>query len=255
MIIDLSKIKWTKGSYDLPEAYLRLTTPSVTTIINDTIPDPELEAFIKAVGEEKAKEIMQNAAYRGTAMHLFIEHFIKDLTLGKDPTRALNYTRSHTVPLLEADGIPKNKINEGLDLFYKFYYSDYSQVFTRYYGIEYPIYSKSRFYRGKLDIFYGDPVTQETLTDFKTASEYIKKGSTKEKKYKCQLGGYVYALEEMLEEKGIKIKKAYIMCVNTKTDILQEVAIEGDELDFYKNEFKTLAAQWHIKNNQEFLIN
>jgi hypothetical protein len=36
---------------------------------------------------------------------------------------------------------------------------------------------------------------------------------------------------------------------------LQSIEIIGDELEKYKEEWKTLIRGWHIKNNQEFLVN
>jgi hypothetical protein len=110
------------------------------------------------------------------------------------------------------------------------------------------------FYRGKVDVFYGDRVFGPSLTDFKTSNGYIKKGSVKELKYKIQLGGYAGALDEMYKEKGLVIKRSSILCVNTKTEALQEVICEGKELQQFKEEFKDLAKQWHQKNNQAYLV-
>jgi CobQ-like glutamine amidotransferase family enzyme len=85
-------------------------------------------------------------------------------------------------------------------------------------------------------------------------NDYIKKGSVKELKYKCQLGGYSAALDEMYLEKGITIKRSSILCVSTKSEILQEIICEGKELEEYKERFKTLVKEWHIKNNQTYLL-
>jgi len=92
------------------------------------------------------------------------------------------------------------------------------------------------------------------VTDFKSSYEYIKKSSIKELKYKYQLGGYSNALEEMYKDKKLKIKRSSILCINTKNDDLQEVISEGKELEYFKEEFKTLVKNWHIKNNQGYLI-
>lgn len=71
MNIDFNKIKWVKGWKDLPEAWLQLKVPGVTSIIGDMIPDPEYEDWVRKVGQEQVDKIMQQAAYRGTAMHFF----------------------------------------------------------------------------------------------------------------------------------------------------------------------------------------
>ena len=94
-----------------------------------------------------------------------------------------------------------------------------------------------------------------SLTDFKSSNGKIKKGSVKELKYKLQLGGYALALDEMYKEKNIIINRASILCVDKQSDILQEIESVGKELAEYKEKFKELVVQYHIKNNTEYLIN
>jgi hypothetical protein len=67
---DIRKVRWTTGWKDLPEAYYQIKTPGVTAVINEMIPDPEMEKWVLEVGQEKVDEILRNAGYRGTAMHL-----------------------------------------------------------------------------------------------------------------------------------------------------------------------------------------
>jgi len=71
MNLDLKNIKWIKGWKNLPEAWVKLKTPGVTSVINEMLPDPEYEEWIRKVGQAEVDRIMQNAAYRGTAMHFF----------------------------------------------------------------------------------------------------------------------------------------------------------------------------------------
>jgi len=101
---------------------------------------------------------------------------------------------------------------------------------------------------------FKERVLGPKVTDFKTSSDYIKKNSVKEYKYKCQLGGYCLALDEMFEEKGIVINAASILCVSTKSDILQEIECSGSELQEYKEKFKNLTIEWHKANNSLGLI-
>ena len=251
---DLTKIKWIRGHRDLPEAHYIFKVPGITTIIGDLIPDPELEAFIKSVGKEKAEEIMKLAAFRGSAMHTFVEQFIKVYSSSKDISEALKYTQEESIKLLDNTDVPGNKIEEGRDLFYKFYYSDYSDRYLDLLGIEMPVYSPLYFYRGKLDVFYKNKTFGLSITDFKSSNGKIKKGSTKEFKDKLQLAAYVNALEEMYVSKNISINHASILCVDKQNDVLQEIECAGEELIKMKNEFKTLSQSWHIKNNQGFLI-
>ena len=244
---DSSRIRWVPGKYGLPEAWYKLKVPSVTAIINDMIPDPDLDKWTKEVGEEKAKQIMEAAGHRGTAMHTFIENFMGVFKISSDPSEALKHTQSQSPLILEKEQIPTNKIDEGRNLFYKFYYSDYPIQYKEVIGLELGIYSQSLLYRGKLDIFYKDRLFGPAVTDFKTSNGYIKKGSIKEIKHKNQLGAYANALDEMYNGK-VTINKASILCVNTNTDALQEISCDGKELQKYKEEFKTLCLEYHRKN-------
>ena len=251
---DLKNIKWTTGWKNLPECYLRIKTPGVTSVIGSEIADPEMEEWIRKVGQAKVDEILKKAGYRGTAMHIFIENFVKILAKSKDPSEALKYTQENTPQQLVYEKIPKYKIDEGRALFYKFYYSDWSNAYINLIATELGIYSPTLFYRGKVDVFFQDNVFGPVITDFKTSNGYIKKGSVKEYKYFLQLGGYASAVEEMYKDKELKIKRSTILCINTKTEGLQEIILDGTELEHYKNEFKTICKEWHIKHNQGYLI-
>jgi len=252
---DLTQVKWVKGYYDLPEAYIKLKIPSVTTILNEMVPDPDLEKWKSDVGEEQAKKISESAGNRGTSMHTFIENFINILTKTKDPSEALKYTQIESQKILESLSIPQDRIDIGRDLFYNFYQSDFVNLYNQVINTELTLFSKKYFFRGKLDVIYKELLYGICVTDFKTSSSNIKKGSIKEKKYKLQCGAYCIAIEDMFEEKNIKINKSSILCMNTKTNGVQNIEIIGDELNSYKEEFKTLLREYHIKNNQEFLVN
>jgi len=251
---DLNNIKWIKGSYGLPEAVLKLKVPSVTAVIGEMISDPEWDAFVAQVGKEKADQIMISAGNRGSAMHTFIEGFISTYSKTKDVSEALRVTQEQSIKSLQEEQIPNDKIEEGRDLFYKFYYSDYASQFNNLIALELPIYSPSLFYRGKLDILYKDKLFGLSVTDFKSLSSKIKKGSIKELKYLYQLGAYAQALDEMYKEKELVINRASLLCVDKQSDILQEIELSGVKLQEFKEKFKTLVKEYHIKNNQEYLI-
>jgi len=251
---NIENIKWQKGSYGLPECVYKIKVPGVTTIIGEMIPDPEWDAFIAQVGKEKADQIMISAGHRGSAMHLFIENFIKIYNASTDVSEALRVTQETSPEILRKDGIPEDKINEGRSLFYKFYYSDYPNQYFDMIATEMGIYSPSLFYRGKLDILYKDKIFGLSLTDFKSSNGKIKKGSTKELKYFYQLGAYANAIDEMYKEKNIVINRATILCIDKRDDVLQEIELVGKELKEYKEKFKTLVKNYHITNNTEYLI-
>ena len=250
---NVKNIKWMKGWMDLPECYYRIKTPSVTGIINDLVPDPGIEQWIKDVGEEKAAAITKAAQHRGTAMHIFIEEFLKELYKTKDASKALRHTQVQAPLLLEKENVPSDKIDKGRDLFYNFYESDYANSFLELVGTELPIYSPFLFFRGKADVVFRR-TGKVASTDFKTASSYIEKGSVKEKKYKIQLGGYSLALDHMYKEKGIITNYASIISMHTKSQRIQVIECEGEDLEEKKREFETLAIEWHKNNNQSFLI-
>jgi len=250
---DLRKVVWLKGYKDLPTAYYPLKIPGVTTVL-ELIPDPEWEKFIQEVGEEKAKEIRESAWNRGTSMHCFIENFIKELAKSKDPSLALHYTQVTSPKILLAEGVPMEKIDKGREMFLNFYYSDYSNAYIDLIGTELSLYSPSLFFRGKTDVFYNQNGIGRVVTDFKTSSKPIEKGSIKELKYKRQLGAYALGIEHMFKEKNVKVNKSSILVVQTKSTLIQEIFCENEELEEQKREFENLVKEWHKINNQAFLF-
>lgn len=252
--VDLTRIKWMKDEYNNPTPYYKIKIPSVSTIINEEIPDESYVKWVEEVGQEKVDQIMAAAGRRGSSMHIFIENFISNYNKSKDVSEALRYTQEESPKILESEKISKDKIEEGRNLFYKFYYSSYSNQYENIYMLEMPIYSPSLFYRGKLDIFYKDKIFGPSIVDLKSSNGKIKKDSIKEIKYKHQLAAYVIAIEEMYKNKNLSINRSSILCVDKQNDILQEIICEGDELKKYKNNFETLAKNYHIRNNNEYLI-
>lgn len=249
----LHKVKWMKDSYGNPTPYYPIKCPGVTSVL-ELIPDPEWEKFIQEVGEEKAKEIQQAAWNRGTAMHCFIENFVNELAKSKDPSLALQNTLSVSPVILEKEGVPMEKIDKGREMFFNFYYSEYSNMYTDLIGTELNLYSPLLFFRGKTDVFYNQLGIGRVVTDFKTTSKPIEKGSVKELKYKRQLGAYALAIEHMFKEKEVKVTKSSILAIQTKSTLIQEIFCEGEELEEQKREFENLVKEWHKINNQGFLF-
>lgn len=252
--IDLRDVTWKKGWKDLPEAHLKLRVPSVTRIIGDLVPDPDLEKWIEEVGEEQAEKITQAAQHRGNALHIFIEEFLKEMKRTKDPTASLLHTQKEGMRILQEMEVPEDKINKGRDMFYDFYESEHARNMSDLVGTEVPLYSPLNFFRGIADVLYKETGYGLVATDLKSASSYIKKGSKKEEKYKLQVGGYALALDDLNRDKGGKVKKSSIVCVNTKSSNVQEIWCEGEKLEEQKEKFKTLCRKWHKNNNQGFLF-
>jgi len=255
MDFNKNKVLWLKDKYNNATAYYPLKIPSVSAVL-DQIPDPSLEQFIKDVGEEKAKQIMEDAQHRGTAMHCFIEHFVKHYNKTNDVTSSLQYTLEFSQKqLLEVDKVPLEKIDKGKDLFFNFYYSNYVTLYKDLIGSELSLYSPTYYFRGKADVFYKQLGIGRVVTDFKTSSKQIENGSIKELKYKRQLGAYALALEDMFKKQNVIINKASLLIMITKSSLIQEIVVQGQDLEEQKQEFKTLVKQFHINNDQSFLIN
>lgn len=248
-------IKWFKGYKDLPEAYYKLKIPSVSKIVNE-IPDPEFEKWKEEMGEEKVEFIMQQAAYRGTAMHCFIENFLNELKSSGDPSKALRYTQETSPKILEKEEVPEKKITMGRNLFYNFYDSEFCSNEIKILGTEVLFYSPKLFYRGFVDLLYQQSLKGISVTDFKTTSSRIQKDSVKEIKYKTQLAAYALGLEDLYEqkEKNVKIEYASVLAMHTKSESIQQIICEGSELEKYKTYVKELVQKWHENNNQGFLF-
>jgi hypothetical protein len=62
--------------------------PSVTTILDRTKPQEKrmaLENWKRRVGHEKAQQITTEAANRGTRMHTFLEHYVRNGEIRERP--------------------------------------------------------------------------------------------------------------------------------------------------------------------------
>lgn len=258
---DKSKITWEKNKHGLYQAYypdddIWIKVPSVSSIL-DLIPDPDWEKFKEEVGEEKANKLMKIGMDRGTAMHLFIENFINKFSETKDPGGALQYSLQVTVPDLIKEDIPPDMIEMGRNMFYNFYHSHHSSRYKDLYGTEISIFSPVWFFRGKADVFYNEQGIGRTVTDFKGTSKAIERGSVKLIKYLKQLGAYAIAVEDTVKyvhNKDVSINRSSILAVHTKSNMIQDILLENDQLNIEKEAFKTLCKEWHIINGQGFLF-
>lgn len=243
-------IKWEKGYMGYPTAYLKVKTPSISTIISDMIDDPEFEEWKHQVGDD-AEKILQYCAWRGTAMHLFCERFFLNYKDNRNKDTALIYAAEGRDELIK-DGVPSKSIDQGWIFFMNIFNSSIVDKIEEVKQAEMKIYSPKLFVRGAFDILYTNS-GRICMSDFKNATKPLKIGSIKEYKYKVQLGGYVNMLEDMTSGKLV-LDEASIICSNKESSEIQETIITGEELKFYKEEFAKYAREWHIKNNQGFLL-
>ena len=82
---DYASLKRQDGEYRIYLTPDGESLPSVTSVLSKTKDKSGLHAWRKRVGEKKAEKIMKDAAQIGTALHLYIEHYVngkphKDLT-------------------------------------------------------------------------------------------------------------------------------------------------------------------------------
>jgi ATP-dependent exoDNAse (exonuclease V) beta subunit len=204
--------------------------PSVTTILDKTKSKEKQEALQQwrnRVGHEKAQQITTEAANRGTRMHTYLEHYVKDGVLkerGSNPFGWPSYDMAKTV------------INEGLGHVDEFW------------GVEVPLYFPG-IYAGTTDcvgVHKGAPA----ILDFKQTNKPKKTEWIED--YFLQLAAYAEAHNEVY---GTKINKGVIlMCakptesepgIYSKPPEYQQWIIEGDEFEHWRNQWWKRVEQYY----------
>lgn len=248
--INMTNLEWKVGSFGWYNAYdgeLKLKIPSVTTIINSK-DDPELDNWIKEVGEEVANKIMKLAADRGKVMHKFLENYFYNILNNKNKEKSLEYTQIKTPEYAKKSNINESSIITGRTLFYQLYESDMMKEINNVVGLENKLISKKYLYRGQYDINYYTPNGELVITDYKTSSSPIIKNSVKEAKMKLQLAAYWQAYEEEFPEKKLDYAKLWISVKDYGT---QEISINKEEKEDLIKEFLILCKNYHKERNQE----
>ena len=193
---------------------------SVTTILEATKPEEKkkiLQDWRNRVGHEKAKQITTDAANRGTRMHTYLEHYVKNGAIqdrGKNPFSWASHAMADVV------------IKEGLTKVNEFW------------GVEVPLYFPE-IYAGTTDCV-GIHENSESILDFKQTNKPKKREWIED--YFLQLAAYSEAHNEL---HGTKIKKGVIlMCVKPELDSqnyivrppeYQEFILEGSEFEKYRS--------------------
>jgi ATP-dependent exoDNAse (exonuclease V) beta subunit len=183
--------------------------PSVTTILKATESEDKKESLARwkdRVGEVEADRIKNTAALRGTAMHTYLEHYVKggnvlDLTdLGR-----------------EASGMGQTIIDKG--------FSDLEEVW----GVECTLHYPG-LYAGQTDmcgIYQG----RESIIDFKQSNKPKRDEWITD--YKLQLVAYAMAHDQVY---GTSIEQGVIlMC--TPDNFYQRFLVNGSEFRKWKWEW------------------
>ena len=180
--------------------------PSVTTILSSTQDASKAESLAKwkaKVGEVEAERIKNTAATRGTAMHTYLEHYIKG---GK----VLDLTDVGR----EARSMGQTIIDKGFD--------DLEEVW----GVECTLYYPG-LYAGQTDLC-GVYQGRESIIDFKQSNK--PKRAEWIEDYKLQLVAYAIAHDCIF---GTNIEQGVIlMC--TPDNFFQRFLVNGSEFREYK---------------------
>jgi genome maintenance exonuclease 1 len=192
--------------------------PSVTTIISGT-QDPSKTASLTRwklkVGEVEAERIKNTAALRGTAMHTYLEHYVKggnvlDLTdLGR-----------------EASSMGNTIIEKGLP--------DMNEVW----GVETTLFYPG-LYAGQTDMC-GVYQGRESIIDFKQSNK--PKRAEWIDDYKLQLAAYATAHDQVY---GTSIEQGVVlMC--TPDNFFQRFIVNGSEFREWKWEWLQKVSDYYV---------
>ena len=164
---DYTSLKRQDGEYRIYLTPDGESLPSVTSVLSKTKDKTGLHAWRKRVGEKKAEKIMEDAARIGTALHVYIEHFVNE----KD-------YKDLTDVGVEAELMAKKIIEEGL--------KDVDEVW----GSEVHLYYPGK-YAGTTDLvglYKGRPA----IIDFKQTNRPKKREWVQD--YLMQLAAYALSL-------------------------------------------------------------
>ena len=207
--------------------------PSVTTILEKTKSEESkaaLQTWRKRVGEQQAQQITTEAANRGTRMHTYLEHYVKNNELKEQGSNPYSWASHAMAQTVIEDGL-KN-VNE-------------------FWGVEVPLYFPG-IYAGTTDCV-GLHSNEESILDFKQTNRPKRREWIDD--YFVQLCAYSEAHNEV---HGTKIKKGVVlMCVRPPVDDMgrptarpeyQEFVLEGADYSRYCD-------LWWKKVEQYYMLN
>jgi genome maintenance exonuclease 1 len=206
--------------------------PSVTTILDKTKPEEKkaaLEQWRRNVGHAKAQQITTEAANRGTRMHTYLEHYVKNNELkdkGSNPFGWASHAMAQTV------------IEDGL------------KHVDEFWGVEIPLYFP-KLYAGTTDCV-GIHAGDESILDFKQTNKPKKREWIED--YFLQLVAYSLAHNEVY---GTNIRKGVIlMSVKPPVDLdgrptarpeYQEFILESKDFDYWADQWWKRLEQYYLQ--------
>jgi hypothetical protein len=193
--------------------------PSVTTILDRTKSDETkraLEQWKRRMGAKKAEDIKNEAAFRGTLMHGYLERHLK----GENPQAGTNYYHKQGYKM--AGVILETFLQPFLDEFW---------------ALECALYYPG-LYAGTSDMI-GVYQGQESIIDFKQTNKL--KTDDRINDYKVQLAAYLSAHNKI---HGTNIKQGVILMCSKDLEP-QSWVIRGNEMEQAINEWWTRVAKYH----------
>ena len=205
--------------YQCPDG---ISVPSVTTILDKTKPKEKQEALAKwrkSVGEEKAQQIVTEAANRGTRMHKYLEDYVN----GEELKESVSNPYAQ-----QSLDMAKIVIKEGL------------KDVDEFWGTEVALYHP-KIYAGTTDCV-GIHKGEGAILDFKQTNKPKKREWIED--YFLQLAAYAEAHNEVY---GTKINKGVVlMC--SKDYEYQEFISEGAEFDMWKELWWKRVEEYYVKH-------
>ena len=198
------------------------SVPSVTTILDKTKPKEKQEALAKwrkSVGEDKAQQIVTEAANRGTRMHKYLEDYVN----GEELKESVSNPYAQ-----QSLDMAKIVIKEGL------------KDVDEFWGTEVALYHP-KIYAGTTDCV-GIHKGEGAILDFKQTNKPKKREWIED--YFLQLAAYAEAHNEVY---GTKINKGVVlMC--SKDYEYQEFISEGTEFDMWKDLWWKRVEEYYTKH-------
>ena len=205
--------------YDINQEML----PSVTTILSATQSDEKKASLAKwrqKVGENEADKIRDEAASRGTAMHQFLEFYLRN-------EKILDLSDEGQV----ASGMGQVIIDQG--------FSELKEIWGSEVTLFYP-----GLYAGSTDLC-GIYSGRESIIDFKQTNKPKRKEWIDE--YFMQLGAYAMAHDVIYNtcvDQGV-----ILMC--SKDGFFQKFTSTGKEFTRFKHKFLEKVGQFYQKKGQK----
>lgn len=201
-----------KRVYQTPDGE---SLPSVTTILSATKDMTHLNEWKKRVGEDKAKQIVTEAAGVGTAMHANLERFIAGLQRqpGNNPV--------HVQANKMADVIIENGLK------------DVDEVWAMEQSLYYP-----GLYSGTTDlcgVYKGEPA----IMDYKQTNKPKKEEWVED--YKMQLVAYALAHNEVY---GTDIRRGVVFMCSRNCEY-QQFEVTPDDFDHWQEQWLKKIEQYY----------